>query len=97
MKAPEPLVVAWRGRQLRVRHDDPRLTPDSPRGAAFKRFEQAMLEAEAAFDEMNQSRMAGAHNRGVRSQILWPIELRPRLVEPAGGTNGGTRPTTRPL
>jgi hypothetical protein len=22
---PEPLVIAWRGRQLRVRHDDPRL------------------------------------------------------------------------
>jgi len=22
---PEPLVVAWRGRQLRVRHDDPRI------------------------------------------------------------------------
>jgi hypothetical protein len=22
---PEPLVIAWQGRQLRVRHDDPRL------------------------------------------------------------------------
>jgi hypothetical protein len=27
---PEPLVVAWRGRQLRVRHDDPRIGPYSP-------------------------------------------------------------------
>jgi hypothetical protein len=23
--SPDPLVIAWRGRQLRVRHDDPRL------------------------------------------------------------------------
>ncbi len=27
---PEPLVVPWQGRQLRVRYDDPRLSPYSP-------------------------------------------------------------------
>jgi len=27
---PDPLVIAWRGRQLRVRHDDPRIGPYSP-------------------------------------------------------------------
>jgi hypothetical protein len=25
VNAPDPLVIAWRGRQLRVRHDDPHL------------------------------------------------------------------------
>ena len=27
---PDPLVLSWRGLQVRVRHDDPRLTPYSP-------------------------------------------------------------------
>ncbi len=27
MKAPDLLVVAWNGRQLRIRHDDPHLGP----------------------------------------------------------------------
>jgi hypothetical protein len=24
---PDPLIISWRGRQLRVRHDDPRIGP----------------------------------------------------------------------
>jgi hypothetical protein len=36
MTAPEPLVVPWRGRQLRVRHDDPYLGPCTPRGAVIR-------------------------------------------------------------
>jgi hypothetical protein len=36
MKAPEPLLIAWRGSQLRVRHDDPQLGPYSPRGAQVR-------------------------------------------------------------
>jgi hypothetical protein len=27
---PDPIVISWQGRQMRVRHDDPRLTPYSP-------------------------------------------------------------------
>ena len=27
---PDPIVIGWQGRQVRVRHDDPRLTPYSP-------------------------------------------------------------------
>jgi len=27
---PVHIVIAWQGRQVRVRHDDPRLTPYSP-------------------------------------------------------------------
>ena len=26
MPKPEPIVIAWRGQQVRVRHDDPRIT-----------------------------------------------------------------------
>jgi len=26
-RAPDPLHIPWRGRQLRIRHDDPRLGP----------------------------------------------------------------------
>ena len=36
MKAPEPLVIAWRGQQLRVRHDDPHLSPYSTQGATIR-------------------------------------------------------------
>jgi hypothetical protein len=33
---PEPLVVSWQGRQVRVRHDDPNLSPYSPKGATIR-------------------------------------------------------------
>ena len=36
MKAPDPLVISWQGRQVRVRHDDPRLGPYSPRGSLVR-------------------------------------------------------------
>jgi hypothetical protein len=36
MKAPVPLVISWRGRQLRVRHDDPHLGPCSSLGATLR-------------------------------------------------------------
>ena len=36
MKAPEPLVIAWQGRRLRVRHDDPQLGLYTPRGAQLR-------------------------------------------------------------
>lgn len=35
MPDPAPLLVPWRGRIVRVRHDDPRLTPHSPRAAVI--------------------------------------------------------------
>ncbi len=28
---PAPLIIPWRGRQVRIRHDDPRLEPYAPR------------------------------------------------------------------
>jgi len=36
MKAPDPLVIAWKGGSLRVRHDDPHLGPYTPRGAVIR-------------------------------------------------------------
>jgi hypothetical protein len=36
LKAPDPLIVTWRGQQLRIRHDDPRLSPHSPKGATIR-------------------------------------------------------------
>ena len=33
---PEPLVIPWQGRQLRIRHDDPGIGPYSPRGAQLR-------------------------------------------------------------
>jgi hypothetical protein len=27
---PDPIIISWQGRKVRVRHDDPRLTPYSP-------------------------------------------------------------------
>ena len=36
MQAPDPLVIAWQGRQLRVRHLDPHLGPYTPRGTVIR-------------------------------------------------------------
>ena len=36
MVTPEPLVVSWQGREVRVRHDDPHLGPYTPRGAVIR-------------------------------------------------------------
>jgi len=36
MRSPEPLIVSWQGRQVRVRHDDPHLGPYTPRGAVIR-------------------------------------------------------------
>lgn len=36
LEGSDPVVVAWRGRQLRVRHDDPHLGPNTPRGAVIR-------------------------------------------------------------
>ena len=32
MIRPDPLIISWQGRELRIRHDDPRLGPYSPQG-----------------------------------------------------------------
>ena len=34
--APDALIISWRGRQLRVRHDDPRIKPYSPVGQRIR-------------------------------------------------------------
>ena len=36
MKVPEPLIVSWQGRKVRIRHDDPHLGPYTPRGAVIR-------------------------------------------------------------
>ena len=36
MKAPDPLVITWQGRPLRVRHDDPRLGPYTQAGQVIR-------------------------------------------------------------
>lgn len=35
MGMPAPLVIQWCGRQVRIRHDDPRLEPYAPRAAGI--------------------------------------------------------------
>jgi hypothetical protein len=36
VKAPDPFVIPWRGQQLRVRHDDPRLGPYTHAGQVIR-------------------------------------------------------------
>jgi hypothetical protein len=36
VKVPEPLIIFWQGRQVRVRHDDLHLGPYTPRGAVIR-------------------------------------------------------------
>ena len=33
---PDPLIISWQGRQLRVRHDDPQLKPYSPTATVLR-------------------------------------------------------------
>ena len=33
---PDPLTISWQGRQLRVRHDDPKLRPYSPMASRLR-------------------------------------------------------------
>jgi hypothetical protein len=33
---PDPLLISWQGRQLRVRHDDPTLKPYSPQASRLR-------------------------------------------------------------
>ncbi len=33
--SPPPLIIPWRGHQVRIRHDDPRLEPYTPRAAVI--------------------------------------------------------------
>lgn len=42
---PEPLLIPWRGRQLRVRHDDPRIGPYSPVGQRIRAAVELASEA----------------------------------------------------
>jgi hypothetical protein len=46
VKAPEPLVISWRGHQLRVRHDDPHLGPYSSLGATIRSAVELATDAE---------------------------------------------------
>jgi hypothetical protein len=34
--APDPLVISWNGRQLRIRHDDPHLGPYTNAGQVIR-------------------------------------------------------------
>ena len=36
VRSPEPLIVTWHGREIRVRHDDPHLGPFTSRGAVIR-------------------------------------------------------------
>jgi len=36
VKSPEPLIVTWQGRQVRIRHDDPRLGPYTHAGQVIR-------------------------------------------------------------
>ena len=43
---PDPLVIAWQGRQLRVRHDDPRLKPYSPTATVLRSAVELVSDVE---------------------------------------------------
>ena len=43
---PEPHLVTWQGRQVRVRHDDPHLGPYTPRGAVIRAAMELASDAE---------------------------------------------------
>lgn len=36
MTSPDPIIVPWQGRQVRVRHDDPRLGPYTHAGQVIR-------------------------------------------------------------
>ena len=44
---PEPLIVTWQGREVRIRHDDPHLGPYTPRGAVIRSAMELASDVEA--------------------------------------------------
>jgi hypothetical protein len=44
---PAPLVIPWQGRQLRIRHDDPHLTPLTDQGKRIAVAVQLAFDVEA--------------------------------------------------
>jgi hypothetical protein len=58
MSGPEPLVIPWRGRQLRVRHVDPRLSKlQREQGLPSQAFELLVRDEAVAMerDEVAQA------------------------------------------
>lgn len=43
---PEPLVISWQGRQVRVRHNDPRLTPYSPKASVIRSAAELVIDVD---------------------------------------------------
>ncbi len=43
---PDPLVITWQGRQLRARHDDPRLGPYTHAGQVISAAVELASDAE---------------------------------------------------
>jgi hypothetical protein len=46
VKAPDPLIIPWQGRQVRIRHDDPHLEPYTPLGAIIRSAMELALDVE---------------------------------------------------
>ena len=61
MRKPDPLYVPFRGREVRVRHDDPRLGPYTPTAAVLR--SAAGARHHPARDE-GAGRQSGRHGRG---------------------------------
>lgn len=43
---PDPIVIAWQGRRLRIRHDDPRLGPYTQAGQVIRAAIELASDAE---------------------------------------------------
>ena len=63
MWKPEPLYLRWRGKDVRIRHDDPRLTRYSPVIATLQ-------SAMAITTEVATSRLVMARERAYDVQVV---------------------------
>ena len=55
MTVPDPLIIAWSGRQLRVRHDDPRIGPYSPTGQRIRAAVELATDVEGLRLRLNST------------------------------------------
>jgi hypothetical protein len=95
VKAPDPLIVSWRGRQVRARHDDPHLGLYSPLGAVIRSAIELASDVEGL-------RLALLTTLGDRYAIrvaddgevigLWRIQAATRSVSQVAGVERTSSP-----
>jgi hypothetical protein len=94
VKAPEPLYVHWRGREVRVRHDDPDIGVYTPAGARLRAAIHLASDVEGL--RLVLASTVGDRYRVRVSEDGTVVGLWRRSTLVRGGPGAGHDPASRP-